>query len=252
MTIKRIVRHDGMASREGSIASFADSGSSFDSLPPLPPRESSRDSSLSEANADAVKAAAIRAALREAGLWYQLDHVNIIKMYAACLDASPPLFVCELAPGGDLSGTLRKNREQGRYDALNVIWTRLLEAARGVQYLHRKGIVHGDLKGNNIVVGADGVAKLIDFGSSFFASEGQPEKLRGIGPADWMAPECFRLRERSVAEATFASDIYSFGVCIVETMSGEPPFGDFSNQVVRYHASRGTLPLRPRDISDNE
>ncbi|KAE9261383.1 hypothetical protein PF008_g32864, partial [Phytophthora fragariae] len=51
------------------------------------------------------------------------------------------------------------------------LWLKLLEAAFGVQYLHARGVVHGDLKGNNIVIGGDLKAKVTDFGLSFVANQ---------------------------------------------------------------------------------
>uniref|UniRef100_H3G5S0 non-specific serine/threonine protein kinase n=1 Tax=Phytophthora ramorum TaxID=164328 RepID=H3G5S0_PHYRM len=89
-------------------------------------------------------------------------------------------------------------------------------AAIGLQYLHEMGVIHGDLKCDNILVGSDGLAKLTDFGLSTIesdASYGNDElsKKPVTAAVWWTAPEV--LRGEMV---TFASDIYAFGMCILE------------------------------------
>lgn len=73
-----------------------------------------------------------------------------------------PFFVCEYASNGALDKYLLKHPDE--------IWTKLHEAALGLLYLHERGIVHCDLKCNNIVVGIDKKAKVTDFGLSLAAN----------------------------------------------------------------------------------
>ncbi|GMF12400.1 unnamed protein product [Phytophthora lilii] len=84
------------------------------------------------------------------------------------------------------------------------IWAKLHEAALGVQYLHARGVVHGDLKGNNIVIRSDKKTKVTDFGlSSLTGDEGD---TRISAASHWVAPECFL---GGHARPTFASNVYS-------------------------------------------
>ncbi|KAF1330254.1 hypothetical protein FI667_g5266, partial [Globisporangium splendens] len=76
----------------------------------------------------------------------KLNHINIVEMYGACY-VDTPFFVCEFARGGELGSYLKKNGWEPY-----LIWYSLLNAALGLQYLHDNGIVHGDLKGNNIML----------------------------------------------------------------------------------------------------
>jgi serine/threonine protein kinase len=96
-----------------------------------------------------------------------------------------------------------------------VIW----DAAKGLDYLHERGIVHGDLKGNSILV-CDGIAKLADFGLSAFAMSAREDSSGALGAFRWKAPECL-----AGSGPTFASDIYSFAMCIVEVISEDFPWG---------------------------
>lgn len=108
--------------------------------------------------------------LREADVWHKARHRNVVPFYGACPIGNPHFFVCEKAPGGNLSKYLSDRPELKR----SVVWQKLLGAAAGLQFLHSKGIVHGDLKGNNILVDGDGTARITDFGLSFF--DGAPSR----------------------------------------------------------------------------
>ncbi|RLN93197.1 hypothetical protein BBJ28_00024827, partial [Nothophytophthora sp. Chile5] len=181
--------------------------------------------------------------LREANTWFQLSHRNVVKMYGGC-HVGQLVFVCEYAPQGSLDSF---SKAEGR-DPL-LIWSTLLSAATGLRYLHDVGVVHGDLKGNNILIGKDGVAKLTGFGLSFFRKNADLEAEQGaLGAYRWKAPECL-----DGGVATFASDIFSFGMCIIEAVSGALPWGNrIDDIVVKYHVMKGELPQRPAVFEDEE
>jgi serine/threonine protein kinase len=178
---------------------------------------------------------------RELGLWFSLNHENLIKLYGAC-DVGLPFFVCERATQGTLVSALKQN------DKWNV-WVMLWYAAKGLEHLHDNGIIHGDLKGNNILV-CEGdmfkrpIAKLADFGLSVLANGKTSGEQGARGAYRWKAPECL-----DGAPPSFASDIYSFGVCVVEAVSGQFPWGNtLDDRVVKYYVTkrRELLPLPPQ------
>ncbi|RLN95501.1 hypothetical protein BBJ28_00023789, partial [Nothophytophthora sp. Chile5] len=181
--------------------------------------------------------------LREANTWFQLNHRNVIKMYGGC-HVGRLVFVCEYASQGSLKAF---SKAEGR-DPL-LIWSALLSAATGLRYLHDVGVVHGDLKGDNILIGKDGIAKLTDFGLSFFRKNADSEAEQGaLGAYRWKAPECL-----DGGVATFASDIFSFGMCIIEAVSGALPWGNHLLDIaVKHHVTKGELPNRPAVFEDEE
>ncbi|GMF14470.1 unnamed protein product [Phytophthora fragariaefolia] len=185
---------------------------------------------------------------REVEIWFGFSHPHVVRLFGAC-HIGIPFFVCEYATNGTLVSYLRKNPHE--------LWPLLHEAALGVQYLHARGVVHGDLKGNNIVIGSDKKAKVTDFGLSAITSDGVDPKLSGA--SHWVAPECFT---DEYARPTFASDIYSFGMCIIEalrvaevgndTMKICLPWGILDSFVVKYHVKQKRLPPRPKNCTDHQ
>jgi serine/threonine protein kinase len=125
----------------------------------------------------------------------------------------------------------------------------LYGASLGLEYLHERQIVHGDLKLNNILVGSDDKARLTDFGLSGIRMSSRLSTLpRDIthsgGGLRWRAPEC---ASRKVG---FASDIYSFGMCIIEAATGLPPFSNIEDCYVLELIGKGVIPEQPNNVND--
>lgn len=182
--------------------------------------------------------------MSEISIWHQFTHPNVIKMFGASHLCSPPLIVCEDAVNGNLANYLRKSTANK-----NRMWSLLYQAAMGLGYIHSKNVVHGDLKLNNILVGADGQAKLADFGLSSVRistalTKTNSDSTKQAGALRWRAPECLTGRP------TFASDVYSFAMCIVEAATGEPPFSFASDDDVRDNLRRGVIPAKPGDMTE--
>ncbi|XP_051221071.1 mitogen-activated protein kinase kinase kinase 18-like [Lolium perenne] len=116
----------------------------------------------------------------------------------------------EFAPGGSLADEIAKS---GEIDE-RAIRAYAADIAAGLAYLHEESVVHGDVKARNVVIGADGRAKLADFGCARKASE----NIIGGTPA-FMAPEVARGEEQGPA-----ADVWALGCTVVEMATGRAPW----------------------------
>ncbi|DAZ94177.1 TPA: hypothetical protein N0F65_004891 [Lagenidium giganteum] len=175
---------------------------------------------------------------RECDIWYRLNHLHILRMYYGCPYSSQPFIVAEHAPNKDLSAYVRTHPD--------ATWRLLWQAALGLHYLHSKRIVHGDLKCNNILVGADGNAKIADFGFSFerAQSSARMSKKEQTEACRWKAPECL-----SGKNPRFQSDVFSLGMCIVEAVTGQVPWGSGADSVIELALVRGELPPQVAELT---
>ncbi|GMF14213.1 unnamed protein product [Phytophthora lilii] len=129
------------------------------------------------------------------------------------------------------------------------MWRLLYQAALGLDYVLKKRVVHGGLKLNNILIGADGQAKLSDYGVSILRScfnlSRDPLSRSASGELRWYAPECL------VREPTVASDVYSFAMCMIEAALGQPPFAFLSDDDVRDNVRKGIIPDHKEDMASD-
>lgn len=184
--------------------------------------------------------------LQEVKVWRQARHQNVIPFLGAYHLDSPFFIVCEYAPGGTLTNYLYKHR--GR--VTSCVWRKLVEVARGLCFLHGRGIVHGDLKCDNILIGSDERAMLTDFGMSFFEGSETRADAKNLGALRWRAPEVV---ERGIAGATFASDVFSLGMCVVEAVTGVVPWGlTIPDAAVKHRLHNKQMLNRPSGMEDSE
>ncbi|EGZ16517.1 hypothetical protein PHYSODRAFT_499686 [Phytophthora sojae] len=184
-----------------------------------------------------------KAFLREARIWHRARHPHIVNFFGACYDCQPCFFICEEAAKGNLVDYLDKKKADGR----TLTWKKLLEAALGLEYLHQNGIVHGDLKCNQILVSGEGVAKLTDFGFRFVSSGSKPTGSGGV--IRWRAPECLGCNSQI---PTFESGVYSFGMCVVEALTYDVPWGVYlPDAAVMDHLRHRQFIPRPQQFTSD-
>ncbi|KAF1326263.1 Serine/threonine protein kinase, partial [Globisporangium splendens] len=178
--------------------------------------------------------------LHEVRVWHQLNHPHIVKLYGAC-HVGKRYFVCEYASNGGLREYLQANK--------SLKWKKLHEVALGLEYLHGLNIVHNDLKCDNVLVGTDGKAKLIDFGLSAIVNDAEiMVDVKQIGAIRWKS-----LEHLAGARPSFASDVYSFAMCILEVVTEDVPWGKRAADVfVRLHKRKGRIPDRPPIMTDKQ
>lgn len=149
----------------------------------------------------------------------QLEHPGIARLYDAGLTPSgQPFLAMERVDGSPISEHCE--RRALTVEARLELFLSVLEA---VDYAHRSGVVHRDLKPGNILVSADGQAKLLDFGiARVVAAEGEEEETRTLSRA--MTPAYASPEQVLGQRVTAASDIYSLGVVLYELLAGTSPY----------------------------
>ncbi|KAJ7773120.1 kinase-like domain-containing protein, partial [Mycena metata] len=157
---------------------------------------------------------------REASIWVQLNHSNLVPFIGVCYDYDISKWPCLVSPLYECHvGTyLRDNPSADRK-------TIILGVASGLEYLHAKEVIHADLKVSNVFVDQQGVAHIGDFGLSKILDL-PGFTTRSVGTVPYMAPELFFILDsgRQINPTTSkASDIYSFGLLALEILTSERP-----------------------------
>lgn len=156
----------------------------------------------------------------EVALLLRLKHPNIITFIGAC--KKPPVFciITEYLAGGSLRKFLH---QQVPYSLpLNLVLKLALDIAHGMEYLHAQGILHRDLKSENLLLDEDMHVKVADFGISCL--ESQCGSAKGFtGTYRWMAPEMIKEKHH-----TKKVDIYSFGIVLWELLTALIPFDNMT------------------------
>lgn len=94
-----------------------------------------------------------------------------------------------------------------------VYFVQLCQTSNAVDYLHRENLVHGDIKGSNLLISDDGHVLICDFGLTKSTYAQTSSALKGAGTVRWQSPELWENEPK-----TFASDVYAFAMTIVEVM----------------------------------
>jgi hypothetical protein len=171
---------------------------------------------------------------REARSAARLSHPHVVTVIDAGEDDGRPFIVFEYVEGETLKERIRR---LGRLPIAEAI-AYSIEIGRGLMAAHAERIVHRDVKPQNVLIDAEGRAKVTDFGiARSLELDGLTAAGRVLGTTDYVAPE------QAVGDgATEQSDIYSLGVCLWEMLTGEVPFkGDNQVAVAMQHV-RDPLP----------
>ncbi len=169
----------------------------------------------------------------------QLSHPNIVSVYDVSRGGDIEYIVMELIDGITLKQYMGKRGQLNWRESLHFI----TQIMRGLSHAHSRGIVHRDIKPQNIMVLRDGSVKVADFGIACLENSAQTLTQEALGSVHYISPEQAR-GDRTDAR----SDIYSAGVVMYEMLSGRLPFeGDSAVSVAIQHLS--SVPLAPREIN---
>ena len=172
---------------------------------------------------------------REAQAAARLNHPNIAQIYSFGQEQGMPYIAMELVPGGSLDKDMEEN--PGSLDVVRVmrIGQQMVDA---LALAAEQGLVHGDVKPENVLYAEDGTAKLVDFGLA--AMQGDSNEIWGT--PYYISPE--KCRRQKI---DFRADIYSLGGTLYHALTGQPPFeGEDANAVVR--ARFEGAPPKPSEV----
>ena len=151
--------------------------------------------------------------LREPRLLATLNHPNIVAILTAEKQENVFFIVMEFVPGETLESIIAREGALDLPRALDYT----CQICNAVDYAHKQGVLHRDLRPSNVLVGESGLLKVADFGTSRFL-EIAAHGTTVIGSPPYMAPEQFH------GKAVFASDIYSLGVTMYQMLTGVLPY----------------------------
>jgi serine/threonine protein kinase/WD40 repeat protein/cyclophilin family peptidyl-prolyl cis-trans isomerase len=187
---------------------------------------------------------AVERFLREIRSAAQLDHPNVVRAYNALQSGDLLVFAMEYVQGEDLAKVVKAHGPLSIPDACNYAQ----QVALGLQHAHENGMVHRDIKPQNLILtrkGESHIVKILDFGLAKATREkGEDSTLTGtgqmLGTPDYIAPE----QTRDAASADIRADIYSLGCTLYYLLTGGPPFtGKSLYDILQAHHSAEPKPL---------
>ena len=155
-----------------------------------------------------------------------IKHPNVIGAYDVVDEGNMHYIVMEYVDGTTLNKYIRNKGKLSNEETVNIS----LQVAKGIQAAHKKGIIHRDIKPQNIVINDKNVVKITDFGIAR-AITSTTKNISVIGTVHYISPE--QVRNTKI---DFRSDIYSFGCTMYEMITGEVPFeGDTPLDIIISH-----------------
>lgn len=175
---------------------------------------------------------------QEAKAAANLSHPNIVTVHDFGYDEAGLFLVMEYVAGSDLKSWIRNSGRPDIPTALSL----MIQACSGIGYAHRAGIVHCDIKPQNLLVTPDNRLKVTDFGIARAFTSIRPDERQNVvwGSPQYLAPEQARGLPPS-----FATDVYALGVVLFELLTGQLPFtASTPTELARLHME--AQPPRPQ------
>ena len=157
--------------------------------------------------------------IKEAQMIASLNNTHIVRVYDVFEENDTAYYVMELLDNGSLMDSVENNGPMSENEALNYIF----QVADALSYIHKKSILHLDIKPSNILLNEDGEAVLIDFGiSKHYDSEGGQTSTTPVGISKGFA-SMEQYQQGSVSRFSPATDIYSLGATLFYLLTAKTP-----------------------------
>ncbi|GAA5867899.1 hypothetical protein JCM1840_003481 [Sporobolomyces johnsonii] len=180
--------------------------------------------------------------IKELGLLRDLRHDNIVQFIGVSIpkqpSAVPVMIVTELCANGDLFDYIRGVEAPPFRDILEI----MLGIAKGIEYLHARTptIIHRDIKSSNVLITAQGVAKIADFGLARIKTSTKSMIRSLVGTVNWQAPELWHPHPRYNEKV----DVYSIGLVFWEMLQWHQPVKRYPFEGMNEHAIYGDVGQR--------
>jgi len=170
----------------------------------------------------------------------KISHKNVCRMYHLSKEEETPYITMEYVPGEDLKSLVKRKGKLADEEAISIA----KQVCEGLAEAHELGVVHRDLKPQNIMIDEKGRAKIMDFGiARSVEAPGVTQTGMMIGTPDYISPE-----QAEGEEADHRADIYSLGVVLYEMVTGSLPFkGDIALSVALKHKTE--IPPNPKKLN---
>ncbi|KAF8346381.1 kinase-like domain-containing protein, partial [Amanita rubescens] len=179
---------------------------------------------------------------REALLWRTLKHPNVLEFFGIVHNMGSFFgLVSPYCEKGPVANYLDDNPQTDRLDLI-------LGVAKGIEYLHEKDVIHGDIKGSNVLIADDGRPLLCDFGRSKITNHQGHTTTSPTGSLRYMAPELISHNTDESDYVQFlikATDVYGFSMLTVKILSGQEPYPKIRNEFrITFKVPEGLRPIR--------
>jgi len=180
---------------------------------------------------------------KEVVTWKTLFHPNVLPLLGVVRGGRHFVMISKWMENGNINEFIKANQDANRFELLK-------DVTKGLTYMHGQEIIHGDLKGANVLVDQSGHACLADFGLVTVISDPSyataPSSKKNAGSIPWMSPELLYPEQYGLEDSqpTKESDYYALGMVIYEVLSGQRPYAGDKEYIIIRKVIEGTHPER--------